>query len=116
MIKKLSMVALGIIAVTFTMVVVTQHEAEAVNITVKGRHSHSNEDGIAGCVRIVKWDNFRYDSFRTDTKGNYMTPYGLRNVSGRARYVIGAGSNRCGAASGGMVWVPDRDITVRINY
>ncbi len=114
MIKKLSMIVVGI-AVTFTMVVVTQHKAEAVDITVKGRHSHYNEGGMAGCARMTSWDNFRYDSFRTNNKGNYQTLNKLRNVT-PGRYVVGAGSDGCGAASGSMYRIPDKNITVTVNY
>lgn len=120
MVKKLSSIMLGAVVGMITFLCITvfpQHVAEAsVDIIISGSHIHANERGIAGCVRLIWWDNLRTANFTTDRRGNYRDVT-LRSVRGGHRYVIGAGSDVCGAANGSIHRLPNAgQFRVTINY
>ncbi len=115
MMKKLSMITLGVAATFLCITIFPQHKAEATEIIVTGKHCHFKESGVAGCVKMSGWDNFRAENFTTSKEGKYEAK--LRYVDGGYRYIVGAGSNVCGAAHGGMVKIKNSGThKISVNY
>jgi hypothetical protein len=107
MIKKLSMVVLGIVMTTFIMVAVPREKGEAAKVVHEIYHyQHSSESGQSA-ISGGYWQRFT-TKYRRATVTYSWIPTGLR---------IHVGIMKCGAYQRAIAFVPSRDtLTIYFNF
>lgn len=123
MIKKISLVVLGVVVMGFCMAVVPQN-TWAGDIVVSGKHTtHSsggaNEQGMGlGLLQQVSWiPSVVNEYFYTDRNFNYTVR--LRSAVNGKKYAVGVVGERCQNANGRFnVPIPSNgaQVNLTINY
>lgn len=105
MIKKLSMIVLGVIVFGFCMAIVPQEKVEAADITVSGSHKHCKKSGLAeGCYDDKGRGSNNSKTFMTNSRGSYQTKIDWLTAK-RYYKVIVSSSGCCKASKSKRVYV-----------